>query len=332
MSLFRRRQFLVSGSALLLAPLARAQTPERVRRVAVMIPFSESDATAQLQVAAFREGLAKLGWIDGRNLSLDYRWGGGSMERMRAFARELAALKPDVVLARTTPVTAALRKEAPSVPVVFVVVSDPVGDKLVDGLARPGGNITGFTNVESTFGSKWIELLREIVPRVSQVAFMYGPNTAPGGGLYYRRQIEEAARSIQMKLTASPVDTASDIERTFAMLGQEKHGGLVVGPDVTTVAHHDLIISLAAKNRLPAVYPWASAPEKGGLLSYGVEYVDLYRRAAGYVDRILRGARPSDLPIQQPTKFELVINLSTAKALGLAVPQNLLFRADRVIK
>jgi putative tryptophan/tyrosine transport system substrate-binding protein len=329
-SVLRRRRFLIAAGVLLVARRARAQT-ERVRRVAVMIPFAESDATAQQQVAAFREGLAGLGWIEGRNLALDTRWGGGDMDRVRAFAKELATLKPDAILTRTTPVTAVMRQETASIPIVFVVVSDPVGDKLVDSLARPGGNVTGFTNVEATVGSKWLELLREIVPRVSRVALMYGPKTAPGGGWYYRRQVEEAARAIQMKVTPAPVETAADIDRAFAMLAREKYGGLVVGPDVTTVAHHGRIVALAASQRLPAVYPWASAPEKGGLLSYGVEYVDLYRRAAGYVDRILRGAKPSELPIQQPAKFELVINLGAAKALGLTVPRRLLLRADRVI-
>jgi putative tryptophan/tyrosine transport system substrate-binding protein len=329
---YRRRRFLVSGAALVFAPHVSAQRAQRPRRIGVMIPFAESDAVAQLQLAAFREELAKLGWVDGRSASFDYRWAGGDVERIRSGAKELVALQPDVTLVRTTPATRALRNETRTVPIVFVVVSDPVGDGLVESLGRPGGNITGFTNVESSFGSKWLELLREIFPRVTQVAVMYGPKTAPGGGSYYWRLVEDAARSIGTRATKVAVHAAADIERAIPALAGEKGIGLIVAPDVTTLSNYRLIISLAATHRVPAIYAWPAAPEAGGLMSYGVEYVDLYRRGAGYVDRILRGARPSELPIQQPTKFELIVNLRTAKTLGLSVTQNLLVRADRVIR
>jgi putative ABC transport system substrate-binding protein len=327
----RRRQFLVLAATLSLAPPVAAQKDDGPRRIGVMIPFSESDPAAQVQLAAFREELSKLGWMEGRNVAFEYRWARGDIARIRSGAKELVALKPDVILSRTTPVTAALRSETRTIPIVFVVVSDPVGDGLVESLGRPGGNITGFTNVESSFGSKWLQLLMEMFPELSNVAIMYSPKTAPGGGSYYRKLVEDAARSRGVRTTSAAVNDASDIERLIGSFGREKATGLIVTPDVTTFSHHRLIISLADKHRLPAIYGWPAAPDAGGLMSYGVEYVDLYRRSAGYVDRILRGARPANLPIQQPTKFERVLNMSAAKALGLTVPQSLFLRADRVI-
>jgi putative ABC transport system substrate-binding protein len=327
-----RRHLLISCVGLLVAQRVTGQRPERRRLVGVMIPFAEANAEAQLQVAAFREELARLGWQDGRNASFEYRWGGGDVNRIRSDAKELVAMKPDVILARTTPVTKALRAETAAVPIVFVVVSDPVGDGLVDSLGRPGGNITGFTNVESSFGSKWLELLREVFPSLAQVAVLYGPKTAPGGGAYYWQLVEDAARSLGIKATRAPIHEPADIERAIATFGRDKRAGLVVAPDVTTLSNHQRIIALAAIHRVPAVYPWPSAPDAGGLMSYGVEYLDLYRRAAGYADRILRGTRPADLPIQQPAKFEFVMNLGAAKALGLPISPSLLLRADRVIR
>jgi len=303
-----------------------------MRRIGVLIPFAESDTEAQTQVAAFQEGLQKLGWTDGRNLRFDYRWAGGDVARIRAFAKELVGLQPDVILGRTTPVTKALLQESRTIPIVFVVVSDPVGDGFVASLARPGGNVTGFTNVESSLGSKWLQLLKEIAPRIRSVAFMFDPKMAPGGGAYYRRLIEDAAPSIGVKVIATVVHDAADIERALDAFTREPNGGLIMLPDVTTIRHRRVTISLAAHHRLPAIYPNGYFAKEGGLIAYGVDFLDLYRQAASYVDRILRGAKPNELPVQAPIKFQLVVNLKTARSLGVTIPQSLLLRADEVIE
>lgn len=332
MRAYRRRQLMILAAGLGFAQLSGAQTGERQRRIGVIIPFPQTDREAQLQLSAFREELARLGWGSASKVTFDYRWADGGLGRIRAAAKEVVALRPDVILARTTPVTAALRTQTREIPIVFVVVSDPVGDGLVESLNRPGGNITGFTNVQSSFGSKWLELLKAMAPAIREVAVMYNPKTAPGGGLYYWRLVADAARAIGMKATPATVADPADIERAIGSLSGAQAGGLIVTPDVTTFSNHRLIISLAAAQRVPAIYAWPSAPEGGGLMSYGVEYIDLYTRAAGYVDRILRGTRPGELPIQQPTKFELIINLTAAEALGLSVSQDLRLRADRLIR
>ena len=236
-----------------------------------------------------------------------------------------------MILARTTPVTAALLSETRTIPITFVVVSDPVGDGFVASLSRPGGNVTGFTNVEETLGGKWLELLKGIAPGVARVAVMFNPKTSPGGGSYYMRLIKDAAELIAVKMIATPVQDAAEIERAIDAFTREPNGSLLVLPDVTTAVHRELIVALAVRHRLPAVYSNRYFVASGGLVSYGVDIVDLYRRAASYVDRILKGAKPSDLPVQAPTKFELVVNLKAAKAIGLTIPELFLLRADEVI-
>jgi ABC-type uncharacterized transport system substrate-binding protein len=329
----RRREFitLLGGVAAAWPLAARAQQPERMRRIGVLIPFAESDAEAQAQVTAFREGLQQLGWTASGNVQFEYRWAAGEVGQIRTFAKELVELQPDVVLARTTPVTAALLSETRTIPITFVVVSDPVGDGFVASLSRPGGNVTGFTNVEETLGGKWLELLKGIAPGVARVAVMFNPKTSPGGGSYYMRLIKDAAESIAVKMIATPVQNAAEIERAIDAFTREPNGSLLVLPDVTTAVHRELIVALAVRHRLPAVYSNRYFVASGGLVSYGVDIVDLYRRAASYVDRILKGAKPSDLPVQAPTKFELVVNLKAAKAIGLTIPESFLLRADEVI-
>ena len=329
----KRRYFIVLLGAGLALPLATyAQQTERMRRIGVLIPFAENDAEERAMVAAFRNALRHLGWTEGRNLQIDYRWAAGDIALIRTFAKELVELQPDAIFARTTPVVAALVKETRTVPIVFAVVSDPVGDGFVASLARPGGNVTGFTNVESSLGGKWLELLKEIAPRLERVAFMFDPKVAPGGGAYYRRLVEDAAPSVGVKAIATPVHDAADIKRAIDAFTREPNGGLLVLPDITNGTHRGVTISLAARRRLPAIYPSGYFASDGGLISYGIDYLDLYRQAASYVDRILRGARPSELPVQEPSKFELVVNLKTARALGLTIPQGILLRADRVIE
>ncbi len=330
----RRREFIaLLGSVIFAWPLAAwAQQADRIRRIGVLIPFAESDADAQTQVIAFREQLQRLGWTDGSNVRIDYRWAVGEVGLIRTFAKELVELQPDVILARTTSVTTALLQETRTIPIVFVVVSDPVGDGFVASMARPGGNSTGFTNIEASLGGKWVELLKEINPRIARVAAMFNPKTAPGGGSYYMRLVEDAAASIPVKVIATPVQDVAEIEHAIEAFTREPNGGLLVMPDVTTAFNRDLIIALAARHRLPAVYGNRYYVTSGGLVSYGVDIVDMYRRAASYVDRILHGAKPSELPVQAPVKFELVINLRTAKALALTIPPQLLTRADEVIE
>jgi putative ABC transport system substrate-binding protein len=329
----RRRFIGTLAGGLLAAPLTgEAQQADRIRRIGLLIPFAESDVEAQAQIAAFHEALRTLGWNEGRNVRIDYRWAAQDTARIRAFAKELVELQPDVILARTTPVTAALQKETRTIPIVFAVVSDPVGDGLVASLARPGGNVTGFTNVDASLGSRWLQLLKEIAPRIRRVAFMFDPKMAPGGGAYYRRLIEGAAPSIGVQVIETAVHDAADIKRAIDAFTREPNGGLIVLPDVTNVNHRRGTISLAAHHRLPAIYPTDYFTKDGGLMSYGTDYLDLYRKAVSYVDRILRGAKPNDLPVQGPIKFQLVINLKTAKALGLTIPPSLLQRADQVLE
>jgi ABC-type uncharacterized transport system substrate-binding protein len=256
----------------------------------------------------------------------------GDAERMQVFAKELVALQPHVLFARSTPVTAALLKETHTIPIVFTVVSDPVGDHLVESLARPGGNVTGFTNVESSLAGKWLELLKQIAPSIKRVAFIFDPKLAPGGGSYYTRLIEATAPSFAVTPTATPVHGAVEIERTISEFAREPNGGLVVLPDGTTNTHRELIVTLAARHRVPTIYAFRDNVVDGGLISYGVDVVDQFLQAAGYVDRILKGAKPAELPVQLPTKFELTINLKTAKALGLDVPLQLQQRADELIE
>jgi putative ABC transport system substrate-binding protein len=262
----------------------------------------------------------------------DTRWAAGDVDRIRTYAKELVALQPDVILARTTPVTAALLQETRTIPIVFVGPSDPIGAGFAASMARPGGNATGFTNVEASLGGKWVELLKEINPRTARIAVMFDPKTSPGGGSFYLRLVQDAARSIAVETAAIPVHDAAEIARAIEAIAREPGSGLLVTPDVTTHTNRALIISLAARHSLPAVYAYQFYVGEGGLASYGIDVVDLYRRAATYVDRILRGEKPDQLAVQAPVKFQLAINLKAARALGLAVPPGLLAIADEVIE
>jgi len=325
----RRREFitLLAGTAATWPLTTRAQQSDRLRRIGVMISLAENDPEAKLNATALREGLQQLGWIEGRNIRTDYRWGVSDPERARSAVKELVALSPDVVMPATTQMLAAVKEGAGSVPVVFVNISDPVGTGFVDKLARPGGNITGFTNFEYGMGGKWLQILEEIAPQVTRVGLITNPKN-PNTALY-ERAIEASS---SLRLLTLPVNNAGEIERAFDDFARESNSGLLVMPDPLTISHRELIITSAGRNRLPTAYPYRLFAASGGLFSYGTDRVDLYRRAASYVDRVLKGANPGDLPIQQPTKFELVINLKTAKALGLSVPLQLLGRADEIIE
>ena len=293
--------------------------------------FAESDREGQAFVAAFREGLQKLGWTEGRNIRIDTRWATPDTESMQRFAKELVALQPDLILSQSTPTTAALLQQTRTIPIVFAIVADPIGSGFVASFPRPGGNVTGFITMEPTMAGKWLELLKEIAPRVARVAMLFNPATATYAE-YWLNPFKAAAASFAVEAIAAPVHDRSELESVVAAQAREPNGGLIVMPDTFTNAHRVEITSLAARYRLPAVYPYRLFAEVGGLLSYGDDLTDNFRRAATYADRILKGAKPSELPVQAPVKFELVINLKTAKALGLEVPPQLLARADEVIE
>jgi ABC-type uncharacterized transport system substrate-binding protein len=330
----RRRDFIslvASGAAVWPLP-GQAQQADRVRRIGVLMPFSENDAEGKLELAGFAQQLQELGWADGRNLRIDYRWSAGDPARMQTLAKELIALQPDVIFARSTPVMAALLKQTRTIPLVFAVVSDPVGEGFVASLARPGGNATGFTNAESSLTGKWLGLLKEIMPSTNRVAFIFDPKVAPGGGSYYTKLVESVAPSFAMVPTAVPVHDAVGIERAIGDFASKPDGGLLVLPDATTNLHRELIIALAARYRVPAVYAFRYIAAEGGLMSYGVDIVELFRRAATYVDRILKGAKPADLAVQLPEKFQLTINLKSAAAMGLKIPTSLQLIANEMIE
>ena len=295
-----------------------------------MIATAETDPVTQARVTAFRQGLESLGWADGKNIRIDYRWDIGGPERARVAAKELVALIPDVILPSTTPMVAAVQQETRSLPIVFVNISDPVGTGFVENLARPGGNITGFTNFEYAMGGKWLQLLKQVAPAVTRAAIIANPKN-PNTALYLGA-IEPAAPAAGLELTTAGVNTASDIEHAIEAFARQSNGGLLVIPDPVTISCRDTIIAQAAQQRMPAVYPYRFFAASGGLLAYGTDTADLFRRAASYVDRILKGAKPGDLPVQQPTKYELVINIKTAKALDINIPLNLLAVADEVIE
>jgi putative tryptophan/tyrosine transport system substrate-binding protein len=330
----KRREFVGGLAGAAAWPLvARAQQPDRMRRIGVLLGYDESDPEGKAELAGFTQGFAELGWIDGRNVRIDVRWAAGSVDRMRTFAKELVELQPRVIVANSTPATAALQRETRTIPIVFVVVSDPVGAGFVASLTRPGGNITGFINMEGPMGGKWLQLLTEIAPSVKRVAIMFNPDTAPGGGSYYLPSFEAAARSLKVAPIAAPVHSDAEIETVITALGREPVGGLVVMPDVFTLERRAPIILAAARNNVPADYPWSFVvAREGGLFSYGPDLVDIFHRSASYVDRILRGEKPAELPVQLPVKFKAAINLKTAKALGLTVPQSILLRVDEVIE
>ena len=327
----RRREFLgVLGGAAAAWPFAaRAQQRERVRRLAVLngtAPTGQNPAA----YAGFLRRLGELGWTDGRNVLVEVRWANSDPELMRSYGTELAGHSPDVFLVQSNPALAALRPLAGNTPIVFVHVADPVGSGFVASLARPGSNITGFTNFEPSMGSKWLQTLKQVAPDVTHAAALFHPETP--ANVAFWREAEAAAQKVGINVVAAGVHDASEVERAITAVAAQSNGGLVVYPHTVTEVHLRLIIELAGKYRLPAVYPFRYHAEAGGLLSYGVDALDLVPRAADYVDRILRGANPGELPVQAPTKFELVINLKTAKALGLDVPPSLLARADKVIE
>jgi ABC-type uncharacterized transport system substrate-binding protein len=328
----RRRDFIVLlGAAIASQRTSRAQ--QAMRRIAVLTTFADSDVVAQAWHAAFRKGLDEAGWHDGGNVQIETRWAAGDPDRLRAFAHELVQLKPDVIFAVTTPAVATLLQETHTLPIVFAQVSDPVGSGFVASVARPGGNVTGFTNIdiESSISGKWLDLVRQIAPGVRRVAMIYNPPTAPFAD-YYLRTLEAAGRAYGIQASAAAVHSDTDIENAISALAREAGGGLLVLPDTFTGVHRERIVSLAASYRLPAVYPFRWFAEIGGLLSYGIDSDDMFRRAAAYVDRVLKGTEPADLPVQAPIKYELVVNLRTAKALGLTVPETVMLGADQVIE
>jgi putative ABC transport system substrate-binding protein len=316
-----------------LAPLAAlAQQTEQIRRIGVLMGLAESDPQAQARVAAFRAGLRTLGWEEGRNVRIDIRWANTSdAPALQRSAKELIALQPEVILSHNTPTTATLLRHTRTIPIVFAVVSDPVGSGFVASFSRPAGNVTGFTNIEPTMASKWLELLKEIAPHVSRAAFLFNPTTAPYAE-YYLRPFRVAAASIALEAVPIPVRNTSELESAIAEQARTPNGGLVLMTDSFLVRHRSKITSLAARYRLPTVYPFRDFVEVGGLLSYGNDLYDNFRRAASYADRILKGTPPNELPVQAPVKFELVINAKTAKALALTIPPSLLVQADQVVE
>jgi putative ABC transport system substrate-binding protein len=327
----RRREFIAGLGGAAAWPLAaRAQQGDRVRRIGVLMPLDENDPLAKAAVSELTRALADLGWTDGRNVRIDLRSGRGDADRIRALAQELVSLQPDIIVTGTTPPTAALQRETRTIPIVFLNVVDPVASGLVARLNRPSGNITGFAAWEPAMQGKWLELLSEIAPGLKRVAFMF--NSDNPAASVYMPSFETAARSLKVVPIIAPVHSDGQIEAAIAALGREPGGGLVVMPDGFIFAHRAPIILAAARNNVPAVYAASAMVRDGGLLSYGIDPVDTFRRTATYVDRILRGAKPGDLPVQFPTKFEMVLNLKTTKALGLAVPPSIWLRADEVIE
>jgi putative ABC transport system substrate-binding protein len=331
MTLKRRDFITLLGGAAAAWPLsARAQQRAEMRRVGVLMPGDENNPVFKSYLSAFIQGLTGLGWTDGRNVRIDLRWSGVDINRVRALAQELVGLQPDIILAYGTPATVALQRETTTIPIVFAGVTDPVAQHIVSRLDRPSGNVTGFANYEAPLGGKWLELLSEIAPGLKRAAIMFNPDTAPVST--FMPSIETAARSLKVEPIIAPVHSDAEIETAIVALGREPGGGLVVPSDAFTNVHRVPIISAAARNNVPAVYGLSYYARDGGLLSYGADPVDFTRRAASYVDRILRGEKPGNLPVQFPTKFEMVVNLKTAKGLGLTIPPILQATADEVIE
>jgi putative tryptophan/tyrosine transport system substrate-binding protein len=329
----RRRDFIkvLAGSAAAWPAVTRAEQGERVRLIGVLMGYAETDPIAQSFVSAFRGALAKLGWSEGSNLRIELRWGAGDADKIWTFAKELVDLRPDAILGQDTPVIGALARETRTIPIVFATVADPIGSRFVASLAHPGGNITGFTSNDSALGGKWVELLKEIAPRTVRVALLFNPATAPFLQSYMP-SVKAAASSLAVKVSAAPVSAKEKIEDVIAEQARNPGGSLIVLPDQFNTTNRDMIIALAARYRVPAIYYNRFFPKSGGLIAYGIDFAESYRLAAGYIDRILKGANPADLPVQQPTKYELMINVKTAQALGLDVPFHLQQIADEVIE
>jgi putative ABC transport system substrate-binding protein len=329
----KRREFItLVGSAAVAASGPALAQRDRLKHLGILMGYAEEDPDTQARKRAFSEAFEQLGWKDGHNIAITYRFGVGEMDRVRGYAKELVGLNPDVIVCETTPALKAVADQTTTIPVVFVSVTDPVSGGFVADLARPGGNITGFTNFEPTMGGKWIELLKNVAPGSRRAGIIFNPETAPGGGGFFLKSVAASAPALALEVLPFPVHSDDEIERAITSLGSAPGGGLLVMLDVFTAVHRPAIIAQAAASRVPAVFPWRFGATDGGLASYGVDVADLHRRAASYVDRILKGTRPAELPVQQPTKFELVINLKTAKALGIEVSPNLLATADEVIE
>jgi putative ABC transport system substrate-binding protein len=331
----RRRDFITLLGGGVAWPVgirsAICQPSERTRRIGMLSGFAASDPEAQTRVAALQQGLTELGWSEGRNVSFDFRWSTSRADEMRAFAKELVELRPDVILGMTTPAVTALVNETKTIPIVFVNIVDPLGRGFISNLARPGANVTGFLNFEFSMGGKWLETLNRIAPAVKRVAVLFNPDAAPFAPSFVR-VVEATAPSFGMQPFAAGVRDPGELERSVSDFAAKPAGGLVILPDAFTVGHRDAIVALAARHRLPAIYPMRVFAASGGLISEGGDPIDLFRRAADYVDRILKGANPGDLPVQAPAKFELVINMKTAQALGIELAPMLLARADEVIE
>jgi putative ABC transport system substrate-binding protein len=329
----RRRDFitLVGGSAVVWPLDLRAQQATGMRRVAFLHPYLENDAEVTSRIIAFREGLGALGWTENHNIRIEQRYSGGDLDRIRAYATELVHLAPDVIVGSGTPITAALREATSTIPIVFNLVNDPVGQGFVASLSRPGGNVTGFTFIDFPLIGKWLEMIKESAPGVRHVALMFNPDTTPFYPAFLR-ELEVANKSLAVELSASPVHDEAEVEAAITALAREPGGGLIAAPDAFINNHRRAIMTLTELRRLPAIYGFRQFATEGALISYGPDTGEIVRRSAGYVDRILKGQRPADLPVQAPTKFELVINLKTAKALGLDVPVQLQQRADELIE
>jgi putative ABC transport system substrate-binding protein len=327
----RRREFItLAGGAAAWPMVARGQQADRMRRIGVLMGFVSTDQEAQTFQQAFNLRLKELGWVEGSNARIDVRWAGGSLESFKANAAELVGLKPDVILANTTPAITVLQQQTTTTPIVFVQVTDPVGQAIVPNLAHPGGNVTGFSFVDFSVGGKWFEVLKEIAPAVSRVAVIYNPQTRSISS--YLPFLQSAAKSLGVEMAPSPAHDDNVIERAVTSINERPGGGLCVIADPFTAEHRLRIIELAARHHVPAIYPRRIFAADGGLVAYGTDVVDLFKNAAGYIDRILKGEKAGDLPVQNPNKYELSINLKTAKALGLTVPPKLLFTADEVIE
>lgn len=330
----RRRNFItgLASTTAAWSLAARAQQQDNLQRIGVLMGFGDNDPEGILWLSSFIQGLRQLGWTEGRNVRLAIRWGASDLGRQQMYAKELVDLQPDVILAHGTAPTAAVQRETSTIPIVFAAVSDPVGERFVESLSHPGHNLTGFVFTEGGMGGKWLELLKELAPGLKRAAIIFNPNTAPGHGAFYLSSFEAAARSLNVESIKAPVTSDAEIQIAITSLGREANSGLVVSGDTFLVAHRAPIILAAAQLKIPAVYFHAVFAREGGLFAYGPDNVDLFRRAASYVDRILRGEKPSELPVQVPIKFEQAINLKTAKKLGLTVPMTLQVSADEVIE